>query len=196
MIPVEKQKEPQAFNNDVRVPGQKYLQQNPRPNSREFEKHDYWRKISPELYQLYSGICAYTGMWFANTLRSIDHFIPKSKSPVLAYEWDNYRLTTKKMNNAKGDEIDLLDPFNIKFDRFILDLSTCIIKPNKTLSAFERERIAYTIKVLKLNCDDERVESRREIIQGYIDGVFNFKFLKEKYPYIAYEIERQRPNKV
>ena len=190
MIPVIKQKEPQAFNNDVRIPGLKYLQKNQRPNSKEFNRHAYWRKISPELYQLYNGICAYTGMWFANNIGSVDHFIPKSRNPLLAYEWDNYRLTTQKMNNTKGDEIDLIDPFDVKFAWFVLDLNTYLIKPNEILPDSEREKITRTINVLRLNSDDDRVESRREIIQGYIDKIFDIEFIKEKYPYIAYEIER------
>ena len=31
----------------------------------------------------------------------------------MAYEWDNYRLTTQVMNGYKGDKI-VLDPFEIK----------------------------------------------------------------------------------
>jgi hypothetical protein len=196
MITIIKQKEPQSFDSDVRIPGLRYLQINPRPNSREFSKHNYWRKISTDLYRLYNGICAYTGMWFANTSVSVDHFLPKSRNPELAYEWDNYRLTTQKMNNTKGDEINLVDPFDIVFGWFILDLNTCLIKPNETLADAEQKKITRTILVLRLNCDDDRVEYRREIIQGYIDGVFDFEFIKEKYPYIAYEIERQKQLKV
>jgi len=191
MIPIIKQKEPQIFDSEVRIPGLKYLEKNPKPNSKEFRKHDYWRKINPELYQLYNGICAYTGMWFSDSDRSVDHFIPKSKSPELAYEWNNYRLTTQRMNNTKGDEINLVDPFDIEFGWFVLDLNTCIIKPNETLADSDRKKIVHTIKTLKLNSDDDRVENRHEVLQGYIDNVFDFEFLKEKYPYIAYEIKRQ-----
>ena len=191
MIPVVKQKEPQNFNNDVRIPGLKYLHKNQRPNSKEFNRHAYWRKISPELYQIYKGICAYTGMWFADNFSSIDHFIPKSKDPLLAYEWDNYRLTTQRMNNTKGDEINIVDPFDVKLGWFVLDLNTYLIKPNEILANSEREKIKHTIKVLRLNSDDDRVENRREIIQGFIDGNFDTEFIKEKYPFIAYEIERQ-----
>ena len=191
MIPVIKQKEPQIFNSEVRIPGQNFLKRNPKPNSKEFSKHDYWRKINPEFYQLYNGICAYTGIWFPNITSSVDHFLPKSKKPELAYEWDNYRLTTQKMNNIKGDEINLVDPFDVEFGWFVLDLDTYLIKPNGILPHSDQEKIAHTIKVLRLNCDDDRVENRRDIIQGYIDNVFDFEFLKEKYPYIAYEIERQ-----
>lgn len=191
MIPVVKQKEPQIFNDEVRIPGLKYLKKNQKPNSKEFSKHDYWRKINPELYRLYNGICAYTGFWFPDTSKSVDHFVPKSKNPKLAYEWDNYRLTTQRMNNTKGDEINLVDPFGVKFGWFILDLDTYLIKPNKILAHSEQEKIAHTIKILRLNRDEDRVENRREIIQRYINREFDFKFIKRKYPYIAYEIERQ-----
>jgi hypothetical protein len=191
MIPVKKQKEPQNFNNDVRIPGQKYLQKNPNPKSVEFRKHSYWKKINPELYQVYNGICAYTGMWFPDISSSVDHFLPKSKNPELAYEWDNYRLTTQNMNSTKGDVINLIDPFDVKLGWFVLDLVTCLVKPNETSVDFEQEKIIFTIKTLKLNSDEDRVERRHEIIQWYKDGIFDFEFIKEKYPYIAYEIERQ-----
>jgi uncharacterized protein (TIGR02646 family) len=191
VIPVKKQEEPKNFYSEVRIPGQKYLKNNPRPKSKEFSKHDYWRNINPELYQLYNGICAYTGMWFSGNDKSVDHFLPKSKNPELAYEWDNYRLTTQRMNNTKGDEVNLVDPFEVKPDWFILDLDTYLIKPNKILAHSDQEKIMNTIKVLRLNRDDDRVENRREIIQGYKDKVFNFEIKKEKYPYIAYEIKRQ-----
>jgi len=45
--------------------------------------------------------------------------------------------------------------------------------------------------VLRLNSDDTCVGSRVDIIQSYIDEIMPFDFLKEKYPFIAYELERQ-----
>jgi 5-methylcytosine-specific restriction endonuclease McrA len=92
MIPVVKQPEPDDFNQRVRIPGQEYLKTNPAPKSKEFDHHRYWSRIKPELYQLYRGICAYTGEWFPNTAASVDHFIPKSKKPQLAYELERQNL--------------------------------------------------------------------------------------------------------
>ncbi|MDR3171925.1 MAG: hypothetical protein LBU17_09920 [Treponema sp.] len=61
MIPVVKQKEPDNFDKDVRQRGLKYLNQNPRPNAKDFSRHGYWTKVNADIYRLYRGICAYTG---------------------------------------------------------------------------------------------------------------------------------------
>jgi hypothetical protein len=193
MIPVKRQNEPENFNNDVRIKGLRFLGRNPHPTSKEFGKHNYWKNINSELYRLYKGICAYTGEWFSGSQSnvSIDHFIPKTIAPRLAYEWDNYRLTTQKINNNKGDIIGLIDPFEVQFGWFILDFPSCLIKPNSDLPITEYEKVKFTIKVLKLNSDDEIVQNRCNIIIYFINGDISFKFLKERYPYIAYELERQ-----
>jgi hypothetical protein len=193
MIPVKKQNEPENFNSDVRIKGLRFLSGNPHPTSKEFGKHNYWKYINAELYRLYKGICAYTGEWFSSSQSniSVDHFIPKTISPRRAYEWDNYRLTTQKINNNKGDIIGLIDPFEVRFGWFILDFPSCLIKPNNDLSATEYEKVKFTIKVLRLNSDDEIVQNRCNIIIYFINGDITFKFLKDKYPYIAYELERQ-----
>ncbi|MDR1160692.1 MAG: hypothetical protein LBK69_08720 [Syntrophomonadaceae bacterium] len=193
MIPVIKQKEPENFDRDVRTKGLDFLKRNPSPSSREFGRHNYWKNINSEIYQIYKGICAYTGEWFSSSQSniSIDHFIPKTKIPRLAYEWDNYRLTTQKMNNNKGDTVGLIDPFEIEFGWFVLDFPSCLIRPNDELPVTEHEKVLFTIKILKLNSDDEIVQNRCNIIIYYINGDISFRYLKDKYPYIAYELERQ-----
>jgi len=191
MIPVRKQPEPPNFQRDVRTPGMAYLARCPHPNSKQFNKHNFWTAIHADLYHFYSGICAYTGAWFSNTETSVDHFIPKSLNPGLAYEWNNYRLTTTKMNNIKSDTTGIVDPFEIQLGWFTLEFPSCLIKPNNILDEIEYNQIYYTICVLRLNSDDTCVGSRVGIIQSYIDGIMPFDFLKEKYPFIAYELERQ-----
>jgi hypothetical protein len=193
MIPVTKQQEPANFDRDVRKKGMEFLKKNPHPTTKDFKRHNYWKNINAGFYCSYKGICAYTGEWFSNSQSnvSIDHFIPKTTAPTLAYEWDNYRLTTQKMNSNKGDKVGLIDPFEVQLGWFILDFPSCLIKPNPKLSVILREKINFTIEILKLNIDDENVQNRLNIILYYIKGDISFRYLKEKYPYIAYEIERQ-----
>jgi len=54
------------------------------------------------MYEAYDGVCAYTGMRMHRVLSdpTIDHFVPKSKRPDLAYEWTNYRLALAKVDSA------------------------------------------------------------------------------------------------
>ncbi|MDR1179769.1 MAG: hypothetical protein LBK44_04625 [Spirochaetales bacterium] len=190
MIPVAKQPEPEVFNEKVRMPGQLFLKNNPSPKSIQFRHHNYWRHIKENLYQQYKNICAYTGEWFPEPSSSVDHFIPKSIEPQLAYEWDNYRLTTDIMNSIKGDKTDIADPFEVQFGWFVIILPGCSITPCKNLNELDRKKIDNTITALQLNSYG-RITSRYNIISAYINEDITFDFLKEKYPYIAYELERQ-----
>jgi hypothetical protein len=188
MIPVAKQREPESFNEKVRLPGQLFLKNNPSPKSAQFPR--YWSKIKGSLYQQYKNICAYTGEWLPEPSVSVDHFIPKSIEPRLAYEWDNYRLTTDKMNNIKGSTTGIADPFEVQFGWFVMILPGCIINSCKSLNELDIKKVDNTISALKLN-SDERIEKRYSIITDYVNEGITFDFLKEKYPYIAYELERQ-----
>jgi hypothetical protein len=190
MIPVAKQQEPEYFNEKVRMPGQRFLKNIPSPTSRQFQRHNYWKHIKDDLYNLYRNICAYTGEWLPATSTSVDHFIPKSKESQLAYEWDNYRLTTGIMNNNKGEAIGLIDPFDVQTGWFVLVLPGCDIKPCTTLDEIDSKKVDHTINVLKLN-SSERTNKRYCIIQDYINNYITFDFLKRNYPYIACELERQ-----
>jgi hypothetical protein len=191
MIPVIKQDEPANFDKDVRQPGKRFLAVHPNPKSRDFKS--LWNQVSADMYRLYNGICAYTGEWFSTTQTavSIDHFIPKSFAPHLAYEWDNYRLTIQKINGYKADKTGLIDPFEVQIGWFVLDIPSCIIKPNDSLPNSEHAKVQYTIEVLKLNDDDAFVQRRCDIIMDYVRKDIAFNFMQRKYPYIACELQRQ-----
>ncbi|MDR1148252.1 MAG: HNH endonuclease [Spirochaetaceae bacterium] len=188
MIPVAKQPEPKSFNEKVRLHGQLFLKNNPSPKSTQFPR--YWSEIKGNLYRQYKNICAYTGEWFPEPSVSVDHFLPKSKEPQLAYEWDNYRLTTKVMNITKGDNTGIVDPFYVQFGWFIMDFPSCLIKSSGNLNEHDRKKVDDSINILKLNSDKQTV-NRYDIISCYISDDITFDSFKEKYPYIAYELERQ-----
>lgn len=192
MIHVDLQPEPAHFNNDVRIPGQRFLAQNPNPVSKQWKKKDFWRKISSDLYSSYNGICAYTGLWFpiSTSPASVDHFWPKSIKPEMAYEWKNYRLTTQIMNSYKEDFI-IVDPFDICNGDFILDFPSCLIKVNPNLSQEKKSKYQYTIDVLKLNSSDTQVQARCDIVLDYVNSDISLQHLRRRYPFIAYELERQ-----
>lgn len=193
MIPVTPKPEPDAFDVNVRQIGNAFLATCSSPANDEWKKHRYWRNASDDLYRLYGGICAYTGEWFSRTSASpsVDHFIPKSVSPNLAYEWSNYRLTTQKANNNKGDALGIADPFSIASGWFVLDLPSCLIKVGEGLSSADSAMVDRTIHTLKLNTDDEYVQRRCDIIVDYIRGDISLNFMWRKYPFIAHELTRQ-----
>ena len=191
MIHVVLQPEPSSFDERVRQPGNAFLSTCPHPSSKQWSKHNYWNRISTELYQSYGGICAYSGQWFSKTTTqvSVDHFYPKSLHQEMAYEWDNYRLTTQIMNGYKGDKI-VLDPFQIQDGDLTIDFPSCLIKPRKDMTPAEKSKAKSTIQILHLN-DEEQADQRCSIVLEYINGDISKQHLELKYPFIAKELARQ-----
>lgn len=192
MIKVIQQEELVLFEEKVRIPGQAFLMKVPNPTANQWKSHNYWGIINSDFYKCYSGICAYTGMWFSLSSNdaSVDHFMPKAHYPSLAYEWNNYRLTTIKTNRKKGAKI-IVDPFAIENGWFILDIPSYLVKCSSELSEEQKRLVEYTIEVLELNSDDNMVQERLNIIKDYSQGHIDFDFLQRRYPFIASELSRQ-----
>ena len=99
MIRVQAQTEPQDFNEKIRLPGQKFLQdtiaKNFKPTT-EWNKRRgcYWVKAIPDLHIKYKKICAYSSLWLPPAKGTVDHYIPKSKNHTLAYEWKNFCIVS------------------------------------------------------------------------------------------------------
>ena len=191
MIPIRQQPEPTDFESKVRSKGVAFLQTVPRPKT--WDNREYWRESLKDLYGAYNQICAYSAQWipWIEGSPTVDHFIPKSVKPELAYEWSNFRLSCLKMNARKRDFQDVLDPFQIEIDWFILDFPSLLIKVSPVLEEPVKSQVRNTIKRLKLNDDDDCVKHRQDWLIQYCKGKITFEFLKETAPFIAYELERQ-----
>ena len=191
MIHIDLQPEPPDFDARVRQPGNAFLQAFPQPNSKQWSKYNYWTRISDELYQAYGGICAYTAQWFSKTTTqvSVDHFYPKSSYQEKAYEWDNYRLTTQKLNGYKGDKF-VMDPFQITNGDLTIDFPSCLVKPRKDMTPAEKSKAKSTIQILHLN-EEEQTSQRCSIVIAYINQNISRQYLTAKYPFIAEELGRQ-----
>jgi len=191
VIPVQQQPEPPGFESKVRSKGVAFLQTVPQPKA--WNNREYWRKSLQDLYRAYNGVCAYSAQWMPSTVASptVDHFIPKSAKPELAYEWDNFRLSCLKMNARKRDFQDILDPFQIEPGWFTLDFPSLLIKVNPALDEPIKSQVRSTIKRLKLNDDDDCVKHRQDWLMPYCKGEITFEFLKKTTPFITYELERQ-----
>lgn len=191
MIHVDLQPEPSDFDRKVRQPGNAFLANIDTPNNKQWNKHNFWSRCSSQLYQIYGGVCAYSGEWFSRTTTSVsvDHFLPKSEHPEKAFEWDNYRLTTQVMNGYKGNK-SVMDPFTIQDGDLEIDFPSCLVKPRKSMTPAEKSKAKSTIKILHLN-DEEQADRRCEIVMQYVVGNINKDFLKLKYPFIAEELQRQ-----
>ncbi len=193
MIRVERVVEYPSFNIDVREPGAVFLAVCPTPNSDQFKKKNYWTRAAPELHAVYKGICAYTAMYMPQQ-GTVDHFLPKSIHPQLAYEWNNFRLAGGKVNNSKGDLTNVLDPFEIQDDWFCLEIPSCLLMPNPGLTKELRVQIKSSINSLRLNQDDSYVQERCNILMEYAREAVTLEFLQRRYPFLAKELVRQGVN--
>lgn len=191
-MPITLQPEPVDFVQRVRDPGQAFLSTKSHPRGSEWKNKEYWQAVIDDMYEAYSGICAYCCEWIAPTTGdpTIDHFVPKSIEPQKAYEWSNFRLACLRFNRWKQDHQDVLDPFTLGTGWFQLQLPSLQVLPNPELPLEDSSRVISTIKRLRLNhtlC----INSRKRWVVSLIRGKINFIFLKENAPFIAYELERQ-----
>ncbi len=194
MMPVEPQPEPDVFDRLVRIPGKNFLKQlsSAKPTDKEWNRHAYWKSIRPQLKKCYNCVCAYYAHWIppGSSYATVDHYIPKSVEPRLAYEWSNFRLACEIANQRKREFQDVLDPFQIEDNWFILDFPSLLLKPHPDLPANIQEQVWATINRLRLNDDQTLVEERSHWIKQYCLGA-GFRFLKVNAPFIAYELMRQ-----
>jgi uncharacterized protein (TIGR02646 family) len=196
MMPVAAQPEPDSFDAEVRQKGLAHLNKKgfpmgqPLPPKAEIEP--YWRACLTDLHQAYGGICAYLGVFFERVMGggSVDHFIAKSTSAELAYEWSNYRLACSTMNSRKREYSDVLDPFFLAPDLFRLQLSTGHIYPNPDLDAVPMRLVEETIERLGLD-DSQCRELRGRWYQDYLEHQLPANYLKEKSPFVWSEANRQ-----
>ncbi len=121
---------------------------------------------------------------------TVDHFIPISQSPQTAYEWNNYRLSCARANTNKGDNRNVLDPFNLKPDSFSLDFPSLLLRPNPSLDMDSAAKVSATIAILGLN-EEYFVEDRLHWLIEYLRDS-DIDFLKRHAPFLAYELQRQK----
>lgn len=196
MIPVTAQPEPADFDAKVRKKGLAHLAEKgfllnqPLPPNADIKP--YWRACLTDLHQAYSGVCAYLGVFFERVMGggSVDHFIAKSASAELAYEWANYRLACSTMNSRKREYKDVLDPFFLAPDLFRLQLSTGHIYPNPNLDPLAMRLTEETIERLGLD-DPPCKELRARWYQDYLEHQLPSVYLKDKAPFVWAEAARQ-----
>lgn len=190
MIRVAAQPEYATFDAEVRRPGAAFLTTCPSPTSAMFKKKNLWSKAARHLHEAYSGVCAYTAMYLPEQ-GTVDHYLPKTSHPQLAYEWSNYRLASGRVNGSKGNQTNILDPFCVHDDWFFMDIPACLLLPNPALDKPLRSEIAGTINSLRLNQDDNYVQERCNILIEYSRGDISMGFLERRYPFLAKEVRRQ-----
>lgn len=195
MIPVALQPEPGDFDEKVRQPGRRWLTANgidpnsPPPTSTALP--NYWTRSNRQLWEAYSGVCAYLAIFFewVTGASSTDHFIAKSKHAGNAYEWNNFRLSCLAPNRTKHQFDDVLDPIGLAPDTFFLNLANGKMRPNPSLSPNQKKAALKTIRRLRLNSPDHQ-DMRARQFSRYLEGK-DKKTLRELSPFVWYEAKRQ-----
>ena len=196
MIPVKAATEPAEFDKKVRQPGLRWLRANgiaakgPPPDPAKLPP--YWQTMSMELWKAYAGVCAYLAIYFDwNTgASSTDHFVAKSKNAGATYEWLNYRLACLGANRNKNRFDDILDPFEIEPNTFVLNLASGEIEPNPRKRGNIPKRAKATIARLHLD-DPENNAMRAKHYEDYLRHDVSAKHLREQSPFVWYEAKRQ-----
>ncbi|MBI4323878.1 MAG: hypothetical protein HY674_01300 [Chloroflexi bacterium] len=196
MIPVKPQPEPVEFEQAVRRPGLAWLRKHkinlrqPPPDASMLPPH--WRKIQKPLWDAYGGICSYLCLYFEWPLgaSSVDHFVAKSRDAGAAYEWLNYRLSCLGMNRNKNRFDNILDPFEIQSDTFLLNLASGEIRPNPNLPPGVAAKAEDTITRLGLN-DPECMKMRTDQYTDLLRQDVSPSWLERKSPFVSYEAKRQ-----
>jgi len=195
MIPVALQPEPGDFHEKVRQPGRRWLTANgidpDSPPPKATALPNYWPRSNKQLWEAYSGVCAYLAIFFewVTGASSTDHFIAKSKHAGNAYEWDNFRLSCLGPNRTKHQFDDLLDPIGLAPDTFFLNLADGKIRTNPSLSPDQKKAALKTIHRLRLNSPDHQ-EMRARHFSRYLEGK-DEKILRQLSPFVWYETKRQ-----
>ena len=204
MIPIKPAPEPKSFDKNVRQPGLQFLNElgisKPYDGRVRIPWKDgrFWRECIDLLEDSYHHTCCYVGMRINNSNsdkhRSVEHFIPKSLDPWLAYEWSNYRLSCRKANTDRGSKT-VLDPFLVDPNDFRLDLFSFELFPNPDLPLNKQSEVQATIDNIDLNNSYWKTNRQKYYIeyiktQKISQNTLGEQFLLHYAPIVLAEINR------
>lgn len=196
MIPVVSVAEPEDFDEKVRQKGCQWLKNEGIPTNAPPPKAtklpNFWTDSNKQLWEAYSGVCAYLAIFFewSTGAVSTDHFVAKSRNSGDAFEWSNYRLSCLGPNRNKGKFDDVLDPFELTPNTFVINFASGEIAPNQTLDLSAKQAAQKTIRRLKLD-SYENNQMRARHYTNYVKKDWSLDFLRRESPFVYAEIVRQ-----
>lgn len=129
--------------------------------------------LMADLEQITQHHCAYcdVNILGAASRRTIDHFRPKRRFPMLAYAWPNLFLCCDTCQQAKGEQYTrrLLKPDidGYQFERyFIVNFDTGKIDVNPAATDDDKVRADETIRVFDLNSKYRKKARKLELMRG------------------------------
>ena len=156
------------------------------------EIEPYWTAAIDDLMQAYDEVCAYSCFRIhpVTGAASVDHMAPKSRAWNRVYEWDNYRLAAARLNARKNACGDVLDPFEVQYGWFELELVGFQVIPGQRLAEDDdiRKQVQNTRERLRLN--DVRSEREEDAVSYWASHISFARLMKES-PFVAMELRRQ-----
>jgi len=136
------------------------------------KKNINFKEVKSILSDFTQSHCSYCDVLLDTDNSQIDNFLPKSKFPENANDWDNLYLCCSVCNRNKGAILDIYllkpDDNDYFFEKyFICDFETGAIKPNPAASQTEEKQAIRTINVLNLN--------RKQLLQSRLSEYNRFK---------------------
>ena len=187
MIRVEESPPPENFDQDVRVPGERWLAGHPtgRPPG-------LWTRVTPALADAFAGRCAYAAM-LLGAKGTVDHFVSVAEDRTRAYDWCNYRYASDWANRVKGEAraAELLDPFEVEDDWFEILLPSLQLVVTDRCPPALRARAAHTLERLRLGHDEDILRVRREWLAMYEEGELSQAGLARVAPLIARAVRKR-----
>lgn len=186
MIRAPKLPEPEAFDAEVRQPGNRWLATNPTAK----RPRPLWIPYTPVLQSGYGNLCGYAAM-ADFTGGTVDHYRSFTNHPARAYEWRNYRFASATMNSRKRAQDDrVLDPEQVRAGWFEILLPSLQMRRTDKVPLRLRAKADHTLKQLGL-VDGERVlRWRRSWYAFYQAGQLTLDGLRAVAPLIADAVER------
>jgi hypothetical protein len=184
----------------VRVPGLRWLAQNPSAESKPGEPPpktkrppSYWREVRHELADAFHNRCAYTAMSLFSTAQ-VDHFVSADEDRSKLYEWENFRYCAGWLNSSKKNirSTQILDPLAIEDGWFELMLPSLELRVTDRCPEHLRERAEFMLDRLKLRNGPDVRRSRQAWFKLYErDGPKVLPDLDEWAPLLARAIRKQ-----
>ena len=189
MIRFERGPEPTDFDEKVRRPGREWRKTHPQ----EDRPLPYWSRCTTDLAAAFGHLCGYGAMWLPDG--TVDHYISCSTDRSRAYEWDNYRYCSHRMNSRKGTVDDrVLDPFEVEEGWFEVDLRSYQLVMTDKIPAKHRDRAAYTLRRLKLTKAENLLDQRQSYHEAYEAGEISLDYLYTVAPLVARAVAKQSGN--
>ena len=192
MMPIERLSAPDFLAANFARWGGQYAHRRARNAAAKFFWPNYQKTrinllLLPDLMAMTAEHCSFCdGFPIETTGDSIEHFIPKTKAPKLAYQWENLFYCCLKCQGSKQEQFDdkLLRPDIAGYSfvyYFQYDTKTGKIIPNADREESVQQRAAKTIELYGLN-EYGRPRARKRTLHMFVAGLhqltdFPYRFI-------------------